>query len=172
MTDYLTAPCLILKFIKCTRIMKILKFLFQAIGLLAFIALFLLGLSVTVYSFVQGAHVITDVLSFSASEDKVIYEAMGVLDLILLSLSIFIAAIGIYELFVHPIENLPEWLQTKDLDTLKAMLIKIVIIVMAISFMGSVVAWDGEENLLNFGLAIATVTIALSYFLSVKEKKE
>ncbi|MEO1435099.1 MAG: YqhA family protein [Bacteroidota bacterium] len=152
--------------------MKILKFLFQAIGVLAFIALFLLGLSVTFFSFVEGAHVISDILTFTASEDKVIYKAMGVLDLILLSLSIFIAAVGIYELFVHPIDGLPEWLQTKDIDTLKAMLIKIVIIVMGISFMGSVVAWDGEKNLMNFGLSIAAVTVSLSYFLSVKEKKD
>ncbi|MEM6723030.1 MAG: YqhA family protein [Bacteroidota bacterium] len=152
--------------------MKILKFLFQGIGALSFIALFMLGLAVTFYSFVEGAHVITDILTFTATEDKVIYKAMGVLDLILLSLSIFIAALGIYELFVHPIDNLPDWIRTKDIDTLKAMLIKIVIIVMGISFLGSVVAWDGEKDLLNFGISIAAVTVALSYFLSVKEKKE
>ena len=90
------------------------------------------------------------------------------MDLILLSLSIFIASFGIYELFVKPIATLPNWMQVKDLDALKAMLIKIVVVVMGISFMGKIITWDGREDLLHYGLTIAAVIIALSYFLNVK----
>ena len=43
---------------------------------------------------------------------------------------------------------------------------------MGISFMGRVVAWDGVENLLNFGVAVGVVILALSYFLNVKIKGE
>lgn len=150
--------------------MKLLEYLFRGIGILASISLFFLGLAVTIYTFAEGFQVVKKILEFSTEEQKVIYSAMGILDLILLSFSIYIAAVGIYELFVKPIENLPAWVQVKDLDALKSMLIKIVIVVMGISFMGRVVTWDGNENILYYGLSIAGVMFALSYFLKVKVK--
>lgn len=150
--------------------MKVLKYIFQGIGLIASIGLFLLGLTVSLYSLAEGAHAIVEILQFNTSESSVIYDAMGVVDLILLSFSIFIASIGIYELFVQPVPSLPDWIQINDLDALKAMLIKVAIVVMGISFMGRLVTWDGEQNLLNLGLATGAVVVALSYFLSVKSK--
>lgn len=151
--------------------MKFLEYLFRSIGVIASISLFTLGMAVMVYTFVEGFHVIEKILQFSTAESRVIYGAMGVLDLILLSFSIFIAAIGIYELFVRPIENLPQWLQVKDLDALKSMLIKVIIVVMGISFMGHVVTWEGEEDLFSYGISIAAVIVALSYFLGIKIDK-
>lgn len=152
--------------------MKLLAYLFRGIGIIASISLFLLGLAVTVYAFVKGFYVIEKILLYYTEESRVIYNALGILDLILLAFSIFITSIGIYELFVKPIEHLPEWIQVKDLDALKSMLIKVVIVVMGISFMGRVVTWDGESNLLGYGAAIGAVTLALSYFLSVKSKSK
>lgn len=149
-------------------VMKLLEYIFRGVGIIASMSLFILGLAVLVYTFFEGFFVVDKILKFSTTEDTVIYSAMGVVDLILLSFSIFIASIGIYELFVSQIKNLPEWLQVKDLDALKSMLIKVIIVVMGISFMGRVVTWDGEQNLLNFGVAVGIVILALSYFLSVK----
>ncbi len=150
--------------------MKILEYLFRSIGIVASLGLFVLAMAVTMYTFVEGFHVIEQILRFSSAEDRVIYQALGILDLILLSLSIFIASIGIYELFVNPIENLPKWLQVKDLDALKGMLIKVIIVVMGISFMGKVVSYNGKVDLLSYGVGVAAVILALSYFLSVKVK--
>lgn len=150
--------------------MKILEYLFRAIGIIASISLFLLGLAVTIYAFVEGVHVVGLILKFSYTESKVIYQALSILDLILLSFSIFITSIGIYELFVKALPELPAWMQVDDLDALKGMLIKVVIVVMGISFMGRVVTWDGQENLLGYGVAIGGVILALSYFLSIKSK--
>jgi uncharacterized membrane protein YqhA len=55
---------------------------------------------------------------------------------------------------------------------LKNKLTAVVIVVMGVLFLGQVVTWDGERNLLNFGAAIALVIAALTYFLSQKSKKE
>ena len=96
---------------------------------------------------------------------------MSLLDLILLSFSIFITSIGIFELFVHPVKDLPEWLQVKNFDDLKGMLVKVINVDMGLSFMGRSVTWDGQANLLNFGIAIASVILALSYFLSTKKNR-
>lgn len=148
--------------------MKVLEYLFRGIGVISSLSLFILGFAVLVYTFFEGAAVIKKIMQVSTSEDTVIYSAMGVVDLILLSFSIFITSIGIYELFVSPIDNLPDWLQIKDLDALKSMLVKVIILVIGISFMGRVITWDGNENLLNFGVAVGIVVLALSYFLNVK----
>ena len=148
--------------------MKLLEYLFRGVGFTASISLFFLGLAVLVYALVEGFHVIDVILQFSAAEDRVIYTTMGIVDLILLSFSIFIASVGIYELFVKPIENLPAWIQVKDLDSLKGMLIKVVIVVIGISFMGRLVTWDGEKDLLSYGLSASAGIIALTFFLSVK----
>lgn len=148
------------------------KYVFQGVGLVSSLSLFVLGIAVTIYAFVEGAHVIEMILHFSASEANVISEAMSVLDLILLSFSIFIASIGIFELFVFSIPDLPEWLQIKSFDALKAMLIKVIVVVMGVSFMGRAVTWNGQDQLLGYGIANGVIILALSYFLNSKKNHE
>ncbi|MEM8762682.1 MAG: YqhA family protein [Bacteroidota bacterium] len=149
--------------------MKALKYVFKGVGLVSSISLFILGLAVIIYAFSEGAHVIQHILDFSASEANVISEAMGILDLILLSFSIFITSIGIFELFVSSIPDLPDWLQITNFDNLKGMLVKVIVVVMGISFMGRAVTWDGQEELLGYGIANGVVILALSYFLNGKK---
>ncbi len=50
------------------------------------------------------------------------------------------------------------------------MLVKTIIVVLGISFMGRAVTWEGEEGLLSYGIAIGAVVVALSVFLSVKSE--
>ncbi|MEM6265706.1 MAG: YqhA family protein [Bacteroidota bacterium] len=152
--------------------MKVLEYLLRGIGVISSLSLFILGLAVLLYTLFGGTGVVQKILEFSPKEDTVIYGAMGIVDLILLSFSILIASIGIYELFVSPLKNLPAWLQVKDLDELKGMLIKVIVVVIGISFMGRVITWDGKQDLLNFGVGVGVVIFALSYFLNVKFNKD
>lgn len=57
------------------------------------------------------------------------------------------------------------------MDDLKNKLAGVVVVVMAVLFLGQVVAWDGERDLLRFGAAIALVIASLTYFLGLKTKK-
>ncbi|WP_259115168.1 YqhA family protein, partial [Salinibacter ruber] len=88
----------------------------------------------------------------------------------LLGFSVLIASVGIYELFVGVLPNMPDWLRMEDLDALKGVLVKTIIVVLGISFMGRAVTWEGEEGLLSYGIAIGAVVVALSVFLSVKSE--
>ncbi len=81
-------------------------------------------------------------------------------------------ALGLYELFIHKISNLPDWLQIRNIDELKAMLIKLVKVVIGISFTGRIVTWDGNNDLLGYGVGLGAVIAALSFFLRVKIKEE
>lgn len=95
-----------------------------------------------------------------------------VTDLFLLATVLYITALGLYELFIDDTLKLPSWLEVHDLDDLKGKLTSVVIVVMGVIFLGQVVTWDGERNLLPFGAAIALVIAALSGFLALKPKKE
>lgn len=92
-------------------------------------------------------------------------------DLFLLGTVLYIIAIGLYELFIDDNLPLPDWLSINTLDDLKDKLAGVVILVMAVLFLGQVVGWDGERNLLNYGTAIALMIAALTYFLSQRTKK-
>lgn len=95
-------------------------------------------------------------------------EFIEIIDLFLLGTVFYIVAIGLYELFISTNVKLPAWLSIKTLDDLKNKLIAVVIVVLGVLFLGQVVSWDGERDLLGYGIAIALVIAALSYFLSHK----
>ena len=95
-------------------------------------------------------------------------EFIEIVDLFLLGTVFYVIAIGLYELFISTDVNLPEWLSIKTLDDLKNKLIAVVIVVLGVLFLGQVVGWDGERDLLGFGVACALVIAALTWFLSNK----
>lgn len=95
-------------------------------------------------------------------------EFIEIIDLFLLGTVFYIVAIGLYELFISTNVKLPNWLTINNLDDLKNKLIAVVIVVLGVLFLGQVVSWDGERDLLGYGVAIALVIGALTYFLSQK----
>ncbi|MCE8007844.1 MAG: YqhA family protein [Aestuariivita sp.] len=95
-------------------------------------------------------------------------EFIEIVDLFLLGTVFYIIALGLYELFIDTNIRVPEWLEIKTLDDLKNKLIGVVIVVLGVLFLGQVVGWDGERDLLGFGAAIALVIAALTYFLGLK----
>lgn len=92
-------------------------------------------------------------------------------DLFLLATVLYVIAIGLFELFIDDRLDLPAWLEIHDLDDLKEKLIGVLVVVMAVLFLGQVVTWDGERNLLPYGAAIAFVIAALTWFTKQKTKK-
>jgi uncharacterized membrane protein YqhA len=92
-------------------------------------------------------------------------------DLFLLATVLYVIAIGLFELFVDDRLDLPEWLEIHDLNDLKEKLIGVLVVVMGVLFLGQLVTWDGERNLLNLGGGIALVIAALTYFTSQKPRK-
>lgn len=100
-----------------------------------------------------------------------ILASIELTDLFLLATVLYVIAIGLFELFVDDRLHLPGWLEIHDLNDLKEKLIGVLIVVMAVLFLGQVVTWNGERNLLPYGGAIALVIAALTWFVSQKPKK-
>ncbi|WP_299687365.1 YqhA family protein [uncultured Tateyamaria sp.] len=95
-------------------------------------------------------------------------EFIEIVDLFLLGTVFYIIALGLYELFISSDVSVPEWLSIKTLDDLKNKLIAVVIVVIGVLFLGQVVGWDGERDLLGYGVGCGVVIAALTYFLSGK----
>lgn len=105
-----------------------------------------------------------------AGTKALLIGTIELVDLFLLGTTLFVIAIGLYELFIDPHLPAPAWLVIKNLDDLKAKVLAVVIVVLGVLFLGQVISWDGERDLLRFGAAIALVIAALTYFLSQKTR--
>ena len=128
------------------------------------------SLSLFVYGLAETAVVITQTIAKAEVSSKgakaLALEFIEIVDLFLLGTVMLMIALGLYELFIDADLQLPDWLQIRTFDDLKHKLIGVVIVVLAVLFLGHVVAWDGQRDLLRLGGAIALVIAALSYFLS------
>jgi uncharacterized membrane protein YqhA len=132
-------------------------------ALVAAIALFAYGAAET-------AVVIADTIakaSVSSKGAKALTLAfIEIVDVFLLGTVLLMISLGLYELFIDPGLDLPEWLHFRTFDDLKHKLVGVVIVVLAVLFLGFVVSGTDASELLSVGAAIALVIAALSYFLS------
>lgn len=102
----------------------------------------------------------------SKMSKKLVVSMIEVIDLFLLGTVFYITALGLYELFIDENIEVPEWLEIRTIDDLKARLISVVVVVLGVVFLGQAVSWDGQSNLLNFGASIGVVIASLTYFLN------
>jgi uncharacterized membrane protein YqhA len=100
----------------------------------------------------------------NTSDPPPLLAAIGAVDAFLVAVVLYFIAVGLYQLSFHPLP-LPEWLLVHDLDELEDKLAQVVVVVLGIAFLGQVVTWDGERDLLGFGVATALVIGALSFHL-------
>ncbi|HVG96936.1 MAG TPA: YqhA family protein [Chloroflexota bacterium] len=94
-------------------------------------------------------------------------ELVTIIDLFLLGTVLYIIAVGLYELFVDPGLPMPPWLRITSLDDLKERLLGVVAVLLAVTFLGSAVTWDGSANILAFGLAVGLVLGVVSLTIAL-----
>jgi uncharacterized membrane protein YqhA len=134
---------------------------------------FLAATTLLIYATVEILHLVQVAIQspLDGKTGKILTVAfIEAVDLYLLGTVFYIIAIGLYELFIDDQLALPAWLEIHTLDDLKNKLTGVVIAVMAVLFLGQVVTWDGQRDLLGYGTAVALVIAALSYFLSQRKK--
>jgi uncharacterized membrane protein YqhA len=128
-----------------------------------------------VYEVLVIANTVLDVIqnySLSPKIAKVLAVGMiEALDIFLIAIVAQIIGLGLYVLFIDDTLPLPAWLKIADLDDLKSHLVGTVIAVLAVLFMREAVAWDGQRDLLGFGIPVALVIAVLTLYLAVKGKR-
>lgn len=86
-------------------------------------------------------------------------------DVFLIAIAVYIISIGLYSLFIDDKLPLPKWLEVHNLEDLKGNLVSVVIAVLAVLFLREAVAWDGTSEIAAFGIGMAFVIAALTFFL-------
>ncbi len=136
--------------------------------LLASTCLLIFGAVATVQTIIR-AFAVGD---FSSKASKLLLvSCVELVDTFLLATVLYIIAVGLYELFIDEKVAMPAWLEIRTLDDLKEKLIGVVVVVLAVNFLGQFVGWDGGVEILAGGAAVAVVIGALTLFLREKGKK-
>ena len=101
-----------------------------------------------------------------------------IVDLFLVGVTLLIAAIGLFELFLAPDTPqdgrriLPAWLVIRDLNDLKARVISMIVLVSAVSFTDLVVDFRAGRDILYLGVGVSLVILALTVFIRFGGKGE
>lgn len=94
-----------------------------------------------------------------------VLEFIELADVFLLATVLYIMALGLFELFIDDRLPVPHWLEIHTLDDLKEKLVGVVVVVLAVSFLGKVIEAQSARDLMELGVGVAAVIAALSYFL-------
>ena len=128
---------------------------------LAFMAVMVSTIIVTVTTILHAMGVNYDGMTQNEMIGKLIKQA----DYALLATVLYVLALGLYSLFVDDRVPMPGWLRIHDLGHLKELLAGVVVVAIAVIFLGQALTWDGTTDLLAPGLASAAVIAALALFL-------
>jgi uncharacterized membrane protein YqhA len=141
--------------------------------MIAVLGTFLAATALLVYGAYDTYKIIADVLGNigGVKAKQLLLDVIELIDVFLLSTVFYVIAVGLYELFIQDNLPLPEWLEFHTLDDLKDKLVGVIVVALAVLFLGQVVAWDGSRDLMGYGVAVALVIAALTYFLTQKTSK-
>lgn len=138
--------------------------------LIAVLGTFLSGTVMLFFGVLSVVEISIDaIVAFDLSShgvEELAVEFIKLTDVFLLGTVLYIVALGLYELFIDPSLPLPAWLIIKDLEHLKEKLLGVIIVLLGVTFLGEVVSWDGQSDILRLGVAIALVIAALSFVLT------
>ncbi|MCX8075673.1 MAG: YqhA family protein [Aquificaceae bacterium] len=142
----------------------------KAIAILPALSLFISAVFLGFYGVYLSLEALYKVFTDTEYLDTAILSTkfIAVMDIHLLSVILYIFAVGLYELFVGKLE-VPDWLKIESIDQLKAKLASVVILILAITFTKNVVKWKDPVDTLLFGIAIAVVVGVLIFYYKVKE---
>jgi uncharacterized membrane protein YqhA len=103
----------------------------------------------------------------AAEDDRTVVELLQVLDLYLIGTVLMITSIGLYELFVGPVE-LPSWLVITTLSDLKTKLVEVIVLVLGLKFVEKAVTATDAQDVFWYGLGTASVAAVLIAWNAVK----
>jgi uncharacterized membrane protein YqhA len=91
-------------------------------------------------------------------------------DVFLLGTVLVVVAVGLYQLFLRADLPLPAWLRIHTLDQLTAKLIEVIGVLLGVTFLALVFDAGAGADILDAGLAVAVVIVALSLLLIVSHR--
>ena len=137
-----------------TKILEKTRFLTLLVVLTSFLSALALFIYVTIGT-------VDNVIQFAASPRDVgpllPLRFIKLIDVALLALVFQLIAVGTYELFIDREIVLPAWMKVRNLDDLKNRLVRVIVLVLAVSFLTEVVEGEPSQEIAFFGVGIAVV---------------
>ncbi len=135
-------------------------------------ALFAYGLVAVVR--IVWVTVAADLANFGHTERNVITVAerlavdlIQLTDVFLLGTVIYLVGLGLHLVFVNPDLPAQPWVAVEDLDSLKALLVRVIVVLVGVTFLGSFVEHADEIPILELGIATALVVAAFTLVILV-----
>jgi uncharacterized membrane protein YqhA len=128
--------------------------------LLVAVSLFVLGAvlaAVTVWQAFQS------VLTGEIGATNLTVQFLEIVSVLLKAVVFYLVGIGFYSLFIAPL-NLPATLGVETLNDLESKVVSVVVVIMAVTFLEHFILWQNAPEMLQFGVAMALVTVALVLF--------
>lgn len=97
------------------------------------------------------------------TDSSITIELIEIIDIFLISTTILIFAVSLYELFIGKLD-LPDWMLAHNLYELKNKLSSMIVLVMAVKFLQKLIDVKDGAELLQRGIAVAVVSAALIAF--------
>lgn len=128
------------------------------------LGLFVAAIVLTWVAILDVCKITMEVFTGHLALQKTVVGFIEVADVFLLAVVLYIMSLGLYELFIDSHLPLPEWLVVKSLEDLKEKLIGVVVVVLAIFFLGRVIEAQDPREVMYLGVGIAAIIGALAYF--------
>ena len=136
------------------------------LAIIGVISLLIAALAAFVWGTLKTVSATLLVIQSSGRDAGITIELIEIVDSFLIATAILIFAASLYELFIGEL-NLPDWMLAHNLYDLKGKLSSMIVLVMAVKFLGKLQEIKDTEALLQTGLAISVVSavlIAFGYF--------
>jgi uncharacterized membrane protein YqhA len=140
------------------------------IGLgLAAAAFFVFGGFLLIELVIQSALELLGIISVEAHTAETVPLEIEILESVhqfLIGTVLYITAVGFYQLFIKEVE-VPQWLRIDSTDELETNLVGVIVVVLAINFLGYVFVGD-TASLFEYGAGIALPIAALGLFVGLR----
>lgn len=135
--------------------------------LLAVIAVMLVAVSLFVLGAVQAAlgvwHAWQEALHGGVNSTNLTVEFLEIVSTMLKAVVFYIIGVGLYSLFIAPL-NLTASLGVESLNDLESKVVSVVIVIMAVTFLGHFIRWENPSEMLQRGASFSIVVAALVLF--------
>lgn len=136
------------------------------LALIGVFALLVASLAAFAWGTLGTYHAVVLIFESMGKDTNITVELIEIVDSFLIATALLIFSASLYALFIGEVA-LPEWMLAHNLYELKAKLSSMVVLVLAVKFLGKLVASKDAVSLLQTGIAIALVSavlIAFGYF--------
>jgi uncharacterized membrane protein YqhA len=110
-------------------------------------------------------------ISGSSADVVPIFGLLEHVDQFLIGTVLYITALGLYQLFIHELP-MRRWLKVDSGEDLEINIVGVIVVVLAIEFLGAVFTGRQGSDLGSFGIGIAVTIAALALFIAVRHWTE